>query len=473
MRTEAQSRSIADPHFGFHPDRIILFSRYALPGQAKTRLIPTLGAEKAAELQVLMSRHTLGMAKDYCSGRACDVEVRFAGGDSESMARQFGMCARYLAQKEGDLGARLKQAVETAFQEGARRVVVIGGDCPDLSADDLDLAFQALAKRDVVLGPARDGGYYLIGVKRHRPELFEGIAWGTDLVLKQTLARARECHLHVFQLPPHSDVDDPEDLVVCRRLAPLFSGVLPTAMPELLSIIIPTRDEASQIERTLSPLVSLSGVEILVADGGSCDATVDIARSLGVRVLKTRQGRGRQINAAAAQAQGDTLLFLHADTRLPPDFQGHVRSILEEGAIAGAFRLRLDGKGAMLRLVEWGANLRSRFRHLPYGDQALFLKAETFYQLGGFRHWPLMEDYEFVRRLRQSGRIRIAKAPVTTSARRWQRTGVLKTTLLNQLTIAAYHAGVSPETLARWYSARRGREDVQTSPEVMKMGGTP
>lgn len=452
MLTEATDSLAKATNFGGPPDRIIVFSRYALPGQAKTRLISAIGAEKAAELQVQMSRQTINMAREFCSSLSCEVEVRFAGGDADLMANQIGVSARYVAQVGIHLGERLTQAVENAFREGTQRVVVVGADCPELNREDLQNAFQSLLNCDVVLGPARDGGYYLIGLKTNRPQLFQGIEWGSEWVLNQTLARAKAAKLRVGQLPIRSDVDHPEDLLICRRMAPLFAEVLPKTEPGLLSIIIPTRNEASGIERTLSPLVSLPHVEILVADGGSEDATVEIARSLGVRVIRTRPGRGSQMNVAAAQAQGEALLFLHADTRLPANFQKHVWEILAQGAIAGAFRLRIDDRRALLRVVEWGANLRSRVRQMPYGDQGLFLKAETFYQLGGFPNWPLMEDYEFCRRLRRRGKIRLACASVMTSARRWKRLGVIRTTLRNQLCIAAYLAGISPQRLARWYA---------------------
>lgn len=451
MSTKAQSSREKSVAFR-QPHRIIIFSRYSVPGQVKTRLIPALGAEQAAQLQILMSRHTINRAIEYCSGRTCAVEVRFAEGDPDEMAHQIGIAAQYRPQQGLDLGDRLRDAVERAFQEGTQRVVVIGADCPELNPDDLRKAFHALSESDMVLGPALDGGYYLIGLREHRPDLFHRIDWGTNRVAEQTLAIATQARLRVFQLPLRSDVDYPEDLLICRRLSPLFADVLPLPQPGLLSIIIPTWNEASTIERTLSPLMPVSGVEVLVADGGSEDATVEIAQGMGARVLKCRPGRGRQMNAAAAQARGETLLFLHADTRLPTDFQKHMWDILVQGALAGAFPLRIDAQGALLRIVEWGANIRSRIRHMPYGDQALFLKAQTFYQLGGFPHWPLMEDYEFCRRLRRLGKIKLAPVPVTTSARRWERRGVIRTTLLNQFYIACYHAGLSPDRLARWYS---------------------
>lgn len=451
MSTEADSSLERNPAFGLHPDRIIIFSRYAVPGQAKTRLIPALGAEKAAHLQVLMSRHTLRTAREYASKYSCDIEVRFAGGEPNKIARQMGITAHYVPQEGLDLGERLVRAVRSAFQTGTQRVVVIGADCPDLNQEDLCKTFDKLSGHDLVLGPARDGGYYLIGLRADRPELFRGIEWGTQRVLQQTLARAQEAELRVSELPIRSDVDEPEDLLICSRMAPLFSDVLPSARPGLLSIIIPTRNEESRIEETLSPLLSMSDVEILVADGGSEDATAEIAEKLGARVLRTRPGRGRQMNAAAAQAAGEALLFLHADTRLPADFQKHIWAILARGAIAGAFPLQIQGKGISFRAVEWGANVRSRLRQMPYGDQGLFLKAETFSRLGGFRNWPLMEDYEFCKRLRRIGKIQLASAPVTTSARRWRERGVIRTTLLNQCFITAYLLGASPNRLAHWY----------------------
>ncbi len=143
----------------------MIFARYATPGETKTRLIPALGAEKAAQLQILMSRQTVQLAREFCAGHSCEVEVRFAGGNPEAMAHQIGVKADYVPQVGTDLGARLAQAVETAFQEGTKRIIVVGADCPELNQEDLQQAFEALANRDVVLGPARDGGYYLIGLQ--------------------------------------------------------------------------------------------------------------------------------------------------------------------------------------------------------------------------------------------------------------------------------------------------------------------
>jgi rSAM/selenodomain-associated transferase 2 len=162
------------------------------------------------------------------------------------------------------------------------------------------------------------------------------------------------------------------------------------------------------------------------------------------------------MNAGAQVASGAILLFLHADTRLPGRFGDAVRGVLDQRqVVAGAFRLRIDGPGRALRLIEWGANFRSRYFQMPYGDQALFLAAETFRAIGGFPHSPIMDDFELVRRLRRIGRIAILPYPATTSARRWQALGPWRATWINQKVIAGHYLGVPPDRLAQWFRAGR------------------
>jgi rSAM/selenodomain-associated transferase 2 len=158
------------------------------------------------------------------------------------------------------------------------------------------------------------------------------------------------------------------------------------------------------------------------------------------------------MNAGAARAEGGALLFLHADTRLPPEWSRVVAETLRRpGVAAGAFRFRLAGDFVGKSLIEWGTGLRSRYLQKPYGDQALFLSRAMFEELGGFANLPIMEDYELVSRLRRRGRIVTAHEAILTSARRWQRLGVFRATFINQLVLAGYHLRVHPETLAKLY----------------------
>lgn len=224
-----------------------------------------------------------------------------------------------------------------------------------------------------------------------------------------------------------------------------------------ISIIIPVLNEANVIQQILNQVRS-SAVEIIVVDGGSRDETVEIVKSLGDRVIHSLPGRAYQMNAGARAASGEVLLFLHADTRLPDGFAELIHQTLARPkTIAGAFALKIDGRQAGLRWVEWGVKVRSRYFQMPYGDQALFLKADTFHHFGGFPELPIMEDFELVRRLRRKGKVAIAPASVLTSARRWEKLGVLRTTLLNQVIIAAYLLGVSPARIVRWYRGDRRR----------------
>ena len=150
-------------------------------------------------------------------------------------------------------------------------------------------------------------------------------------------------------------------------------------------------------------------------------------------------------------------MFLHADTCLPPGFEGHIHRILENpGVVAGAFELIIDASIPSLRIVERVANWRARLLQAPYGDQAIFVPAACFREIGGYLPLPIMEDFELVRRLKKKGRIIVLPAPVTTSARRWLHLGVWKTWFVNQAAIAAYFCGIAPGTIARFYNREKG-----------------
>jgi rSAM/selenodomain-associated transferase 2 len=175
-------------------------------------------------------------------------------------------------------------------------------------------------------------------------------------------------------------------------------------------------------------------------------------------VFRSPPGRAEQLNAGARSATGSILLFLHADTQLPTGFDRAVRSTLSEpGAVAGAFHLRIDAPGWPMRAIERAVDIRSRLLQMPYGDQGIFVRKQLFHQLGGFPLLPIMDDYEFVRRLRQKGKIRIVHLPAITSGRRWQLLGPWRTTWINQKIILGYRLGFPPERLAAWYRSTPSR----------------
>ncbi len=487
-------------------EHLIVFSRFPVPGEAKTRLIPALGAEGTADLQRKMTEHTVAQARKT----GAQIEVRWTGGGEEQMREWLGGDLQYTEQGAGDLGERMARAFREHFDAGAERVVIIGCDCPSNGWKNIQKSFQALdPKRSesafctpkkkrpegewqlsgCVIGPASDGGYYLIGLRKGRAispsracetgfaqqsneakrngkaprtarravptkretfpvELFQNIDWGTGRVLEQTLSAAPEKPALLEIL---DDVDLPDDI------------------PAKISVIIPTLNEASiifpldQRERgwrycdqqrnkvkwqTLEKVNEGFGVEIIVVDGGSTDGTVNEVQKLSPHLMRCGEGRAAQQNAGAAATSGEILLFLHADTELPDNWDFIIRNELKKSWVSlGAFRFGVRERLRGIAAVEWGTNIRSRFFHKPYGDQGLFLRRDTFETIGGFPDQLIMEDVALVRRARRLGKIVTVPETAITSGRRWQKRGVLRTTCINQLILL----GASPQKLRRLY----------------------
>ena len=429
-------------------DLLIIFTRYPEPGKSKTRLIPALGSDGAADLHRRMVEYTLYRTKKLRTSSNVSLEIRFEGCNEDWIKNWLGPDLRCCPQGDGDIGRRMGRAFAEAFQTGMERVIIVGTDIPGFTEDLARRALALLRDFDVVFGPARDGGYYLVGLRRPIHQLFEAIPWGTDQVLQHTLHIAGKLQLRASLLDLLEDVDRPEDLPVWERF-------VKEKFP-LLSIIIPALNEEENITACLASTRNGPNVERIVVDGGSRDQTSEIARFCGAKVLRGPTGRARQMNSGAKSATGDLLLFLHADTRLPAGFADTVRYTLTlPGIAAGAFEFHLDATSPGLRFIERAANWRSRLLQLPYGDQAIFVRSALFRELGGYQDLPIMEDFEFIRRLKKKGRIFTAPYAAITSARRWEKLGTWKATLMNYVIVIAYYLGISPARIHRY--ARRGR----------------
>lgn len=227
-------------------------------------------------------------------------------------------------------------------------------------------------------------------------------------------------------------------------------------MAARLSIIIPVIDEASLINAAIAGAAEATATiprEIIVVDGDPSGSTLAAITGREVKKIIASPGRGPQMNAGAASAGGDILVFLHADTRLPAGAADRILSVCgEEGVVGGSFDLGIDSARAVFRLIERAVALRCRLTRVPYGDQAIFLKADVFRALGGFGELPIMEDIDLMRRLKRRGcRIRLTGPPVRTSARRWEADGVARATLRNLCLSTLFYLGVSPERLRRYY----------------------
>lgn len=224
-----------------------------------------------------------------------------------------------------------------------------------------------------------------------------------------------------------------------------------------ISIIIPTLNEEQVLGKTLASLKNQHNLEIIVVDGGSCDSTLDLAQKADCRIFSNPMGRSRQMNRGAAEAKGEVLLFLHADTLIPDNFPELILDAVRQPAfIAGAFSLAIDSPRKSLSIIAWFANLRSRLLHLPYGDQAFFITSSMFKVLGGFPEQEIMEDFLFMQKIKKKGKVVILSECALTSARRWQKMGITQTTLINQLIVCGHFIGIPSAVLAGWYRRMRG-----------------
>lgn len=233
-------------------------------------------------------------------------------------------------------------------------------------------------------------------------------------------------------------------------------GRLPPAKSPTVSVIVPVLHEAGRLDPLIDHVRQTAGaepVELILVDGSPGGDSIRTVTRGGVTLLTAPAGRARQMNAGAAAAQGDVLLFLHADTRLPAGAFRRIAETLSDGRhAAGAFDLRYDSDKASVRIIARAACLRSRITRIPYGDQAHFFRRDYFEAIGGYADIPFLEDVEIMRRIKaRGGRICILPDPVVTSARRQESEGVLYCTLRNGAVVALYCMGVSPGRLARFY----------------------
>lgn len=228
--------------------------------------------------------------------------------------------------------------------------------------------------------------------------------------------------------------------------------------PLKISVIIPVLNEEENIVAAIRSVLSEPGVEVVVSDGGSSDATLKIAEGFReVKIVRTsRPSRGLQMDEGSRVATGDVLLFLHADTLLPSNWSEAIKKCFYgKAAVAGAFTFSIASKGISFRIIEFFSSLRARLLTLPFGDQAIFVRKEAFFKAGGFMGLPLMEDVDIIGRLKTLGKVCILKETVSASPRRWIKKGAAMNTFKNWFVFALYLAGVSPERLYRYYYGSR------------------
>lgn len=426
-------------------------ARAPVPGRVKTRLQPVFTPRECAQIQAASIDRTVRWAREVAGAGvlvARDGELALDG-------------VELFDQQGAHLGERLVHATERAFGGGHDEPLIVVGTDTRLKREHAEDALRKLDEgADVVFGPALDGGYYLVALRRPARAVFElqPTLWGGRAVLDHGIEAAARAGLKVALLDRHErDLDTPEDAEALAAGDPELGRLLRRALrTPLVSVVIPTLDEAAALPGLLDHLAGLDGrFEAIVVDGGSWDGTPDIADahpSQPTVIRNVAGGRAAQMNAGAEAATGDPIVFLHADTRLPENAHTTLTTTTADG---GNFELRFDGDDRFSRVLTAWYRAQRRLG-VYYGDSAIWLSKSAFDALGGFKPLPIMEDYDLARRLERTClRSACLPGPATTSARRWRNQGIPRTVLSWVAIRWLFLAGMSPHRLARLYRKAR------------------
>jgi len=219
----------------------------------------------------------------------------------------------------------------------------------------------------------------------------------------------------------------------------------------MISVVIPTYNEEKTLKSTLLALSAEKDIEIIVSDGQSTDSTLEIANAHGIKIVQSQKLRSRQMNLGARSAKGSVILFLHADCSLEKGFSKKIINCIGDGVVGGCFSQAIDSSKLIYRLIETSGNLRAKISKVFYGDQAIFVRRDTFSKMRGFDEVKLFDDVLFSKKLKKEGRTSILKDKVYTSSRRWEAQGLIKTTAINWLVSLGFVLGLSPNFLKKIY----------------------
>jgi uncharacterized protein len=430
---------------------LILFMRYPEPGCVKSRLAAAVGPEEAARIYEKLIRRTLGVAADFKRERP-EVDLFIFFTPPDKMLRIEGAYPgpwSLNCQQGLHLGERMDAAIRQVLACGYSDVLLVGTDLANLEPVDLTEAYQAVEKGYAALGPAADGGFYLIGLNRPCPAVFQLKSWGTGEIFARTEQLLLNSGFMVKRLKERRDIDCPEDLPFIQS-KPWFTASL--------SIIIPTLGSSDRLGPFLQNLQQQiwPDDEIILVEAETSDQQRGHVepKQVAQQIFSVHapRGRGLQLNRGVATAKGSLLFFLHDDSKPPPNFAYSIRKVCEAPSMSlGCFQLAFSPSNPLLNGIAKWANFRTRTLGLPYGDQGLFCRHDGFEKAGGFRKPYLMEDVDFVSHCRRLGQLVVLSDSMVTSPEGYIRLGILRASLRNHLTMLLYHLGVDDRKLYRFY----------------------
>ena len=426
---------------------LIIFMKYPEAGRVKTRLSREIGDEKALYVYQKLARRTLGVASDFKhTHEKIDLFLFYDPPERKiPFMKSYPGPWEFIPQIDGHLGHRMQAAFHHVFRTGYRQTVLIGTDIADIGERDIHDAFQALSVNRAVLGPALDGGFYLIGLSSMVDNVFNFSSWSTPSVFERTIDCFESAHIKVTTVNQRKDIDKNQDLQWLRHNA---------VFQDQISIIVPFLNETGKIASLVDTLEAglWPGDEIILVKGGLPSERKSQGLSAHTALFYAPRGRGNQINLGAKMARNNLFWFLHADTSPPPNFGYHVRKLSNVPEVVfGCFELRFRPTNVYLDLISRWANLRTRHLKLPYGDQGLFCKRRIFEELGGFKKQFLMEDLDFVRNCEKLGKLLVVPQPIGSSSQRYLTKGLLRASLLNHLIVFLYFLGMDDKKLYKLY----------------------
>lgn len=434
---------------------LIVFVKPPESGKVKTRLGKTIGFEKAASVYEQLLIYTANI----CAKLEQTTVYIFHSGKTAPLAiwQEF----ENELQTDGDLGKKMAHAFQFCFQKGHQKVIGIGSDCISIQHTDIEAAFNKLTNKDIVFGPAQDGGYYLIGMRQYFSFLFQNMPWSQPQLLEKTLDQCHTNEKSVALLQELSDIDYEEDLYAHKKelqtFNPTFFSFLNQNEKLSVSVIIPALNEEKTISACIKALTTNDYRlrEIVVVDVKSEDNTAEIAsNSMAKVIISDERSRSKQMNLGAEHAKGNYLYFVHADTKVPQSYLNDIEKKIDSGYESGCYRFKFDSKHPILKINSFMT--RFPFLICRGGDQSLFIKKERFEQLGDFKEeLSIMEEYDLLLRLKKN-KIKFGIMPksVVVSARKYEKNGYWKVQHANFSAFRMFKKGRSQEEIKKVYNER-------------------
>jgi len=431
---------------------LIVFVKAPEPKKVKTRLGESIGYKKAAYVYEQLLNYTAQVCE-----KLDDTDVYIFHDEKISQNIIWEKFNNQL-QIKGDLGQKMEHAFGYCFEKGYKKVACIGSDCITIQPKDLENAFFDLENKELVFGPATDGGYYLIGMRNLYPIVFQNMPWSQSNLLLSTLEICKSKGLSVTILRTLSDIDYEDDLLSHKEELKMFNkeffSFLDDEQEFKLSVIIPAYNEEKTILKCIELLDTTDNrlKEIIVVDGQSSDQTVSLAKKTAAKVIVSPQkGRAFQMNYGASQSIGNYLYFVHADTQVPASYLDDIQSQKEAKIKVGCYRFKFDTNHTLLKLNAFMT--RFPFLICRGGDQTLFIEKKLFDQLDGFdeKH-TIMEDYSILQKVKKrKENFRVIPKNVIVSSRKYDENSYWKVQYANYIAYNMFKKGKSQEEIKKKY----------------------